>query len=91
MGLAAAALPADEVFDAALAYARDVAVNTAPLSVALSKRLLWHQPSLDAEECDRLETAYHRVVMPIALKVIVSATPGGVTSSKRTTLTGTCA
>lgn len=63
MGLAARALPADEVLDAALAYAHDVAVNTAPLSVALSKRLLWHQPSLDADACDRLETAYHRVVM----------------------------
>lgn len=63
MGLAAQALPADEVLPAALEYARDVAVNTAPLSVALSKRLLWHQPTLDADECDRLETAYHRVVM----------------------------
>jgi len=63
MGLAARALPPDEVLPAALDYARDVAVNTAPLSVALSKRLLWHQPALDADECDRLETAYHRVVM----------------------------
>jgi enoyl-CoA hydratase/carnithine racemase len=63
MGLAARALPADEVLAAALEYARDVAAHTAPLSVALSKRLLWHQPALDAQECDRLETAYHRVVM----------------------------
>jgi enoyl-CoA hydratase/carnithine racemase len=51
------------VLPAALDYARDVAVHTAPLSVALSKRLLWHQPTLDADECDRLESAYHRVVM----------------------------
>jgi len=63
MGLATRALPPDEVLPAALDYARDVAVHTAPLSVALSKRLLWHQPTLDADECDRLETAYHRVVM----------------------------
>jgi len=63
MGLAARALAPDEVLPAALAYARDVAVHAAPLSVALSKRLLWHQPALDADECDRLETAYHRVVM----------------------------
>jgi enoyl-CoA hydratase/carnithine racemase len=63
IGLANGALPADEVLPTALAYARDLAVNTAPLSVALSKRLLWHQPMLDADECDRLETAYHRVVM----------------------------
>ena len=63
MGLAARALPPDDVLPAALEYARDVAVHTAPLSVALSKRLLWHQPALDALECDRLETEYHRVVM----------------------------
>jgi enoyl-CoA hydratase/carnithine racemase len=63
MGLAARALPADEVLPAAIDYARDLAVNTAPLSIALSKRLLWHQPTLDADECDRLETEYHRVVM----------------------------
>jgi enoyl-CoA hydratase/carnithine racemase len=63
MGLASAAFPSDEVLSAALAYARDIAVHAAPLSVALSKRLLWHQPTLDADECDRLETAYHRVVM----------------------------
>jgi enoyl-CoA hydratase/carnithine racemase len=63
MGLAARALPPDEVLPAALEYARDLAVNTAPLSIALSKRLLWHEPTLDADECDRLETAYHRVVM----------------------------
>jgi enoyl-CoA hydratase/carnithine racemase len=63
MGLAAGALPADDVLPTALEYARDVAVHAAPLSVALSKRILWHQPSLDADECDRLETAYHEVVM----------------------------
>ena len=63
MGLGHRALPAEEVLPAALAYARDVAEHTAPLSVALSKRLLWRQPALDADECDRLETAYHRVVM----------------------------
>ena len=63
MGLSTRALPAGEVLPAALEYASDLAVNTAPLSIALSKRLLWHQPTLDADECDRLETAYHRVVM----------------------------
>ncbi|HEY8216275.1 MAG TPA: enoyl-CoA hydratase-related protein [Acidimicrobiia bacterium] len=63
MGLAARVLPPEEVLEAALEYARDIAVHTAPLSVALSKRLLWRQPALDADECDRLETAYHEVVM----------------------------
>jgi enoyl-CoA hydratase/carnithine racemase len=52
-----------EVLPAALAVARDIALNTAPLSVALSKRLLWSQAALDPHEVERLETEYHRVVM----------------------------
>ena len=63
LGLANRALPADEVLPAALEVARDIAVNTAPLSVALSKRLLWASPTLDRDEVDRRETEYHRVVM----------------------------
>jgi enoyl-CoA hydratase/carnithine racemase len=41
MGLALEAHPRDRVLPAALAWARDVAVHAAPVSVALSKRLLW--------------------------------------------------
>ncbi len=41
LGLATAALPAGEVLPAALERARDIAQNTAPVSVALSTRLLW--------------------------------------------------
>jgi enoyl-CoA hydratase/carnithine racemase len=41
MGLATAALPREEVLPAALERARDIAINTAPVSVAISKRLLW--------------------------------------------------
>jgi enoyl-CoA hydratase/carnithine racemase len=63
MGLASRALPADDVLPAALELARDIARNTAPLSVAISKRLLWSDPPLTAVEADRLETAMHRVVM----------------------------
>jgi enoyl-CoA hydratase/carnithine racemase len=63
MGLANRALPAREVLPAALDVARDIAANTAPLSVAISKRLLWASPALDADEVDRLETAMHRHVM----------------------------
>jgi enoyl-CoA hydratase/carnithine racemase len=40
MGLASAALPADQVLPATLARAREV-LKAAPISVALSKRLLW--------------------------------------------------
>jgi len=63
MGIASRALPGEEVLDAALGIAHDIALNTAPLSVALSKRILWSDPPLTAAETDRLETEYHRIVM----------------------------
>ena len=63
LGIANRALAADDVLPAALDVARDIAVQTAPLSVALSKRLLWASPALDREEIGYLETEYHRLVM----------------------------
>ena len=41
LGLATEALPADEVLPAAQARARDIAMNAAPMSVAIAKHLLW--------------------------------------------------
>jgi enoyl-CoA hydratase/carnithine racemase len=63
LGLANRALPADEVLPAAVDLAHDIAVHTAPLSVALSKRLLWASPTPDRDEIRLLETEYHRIVM----------------------------
>jgi enoyl-CoA hydratase/carnithine racemase len=63
LGLVNRALPADEALPATLDIAGDIAVHTAPLSVALSKRLLWASPTLDRDEVGRLETEYHRIVM----------------------------
>jgi enoyl-CoA hydratase/carnithine racemase len=62
-GLAGRVLPATEVLAAALALAHDIARNTAPLSVALSKRLLWEGDPQDVEAVGRKETALHHVVM----------------------------
>lgn len=62
LGLASRALPAPEVLPAALATARDIADNVNPLSAALSKRLLW-QDDATADRVERLETAYHRLLM----------------------------
>jgi enoyl-CoA hydratase/carnithine racemase len=65
MGIATRALPNREVLDHAMAVARDIAVNVAPMSAALSKRLLWdaqingYTPRRVAE----LETELHRRVM----------------------------
>jgi enoyl-CoA hydratase/carnithine racemase len=63
MGLCRRVLPNDEVLPAALAIARDIVRNTAPLSVALSKRLLWDSWSLDPDEIEARETADHHVLM----------------------------
>ncbi|MGK0222561.1 MAG: enoyl-CoA hydratase/carnithine racemase [Limisphaerales bacterium] len=41
MGLASECLPKDELMPRAMAIAQDIAANTAPVSVALSKKLLW--------------------------------------------------
>ncbi|MET9489717.1 enoyl-CoA hydratase-related protein [Nocardia sp. NPDC006630] len=65
LGLASRCLPAADVLPAALETARDMAVNTAPMSAALCKRLLWdtaihgYHPSYVAE----LETELHLRVM----------------------------
>jgi enoyl-CoA hydratase/carnithine racemase len=63
LGIANRCLPADEVLPAALDVAHDIAVNVAPMSVALSKRLLWQAMDLGPDEVGRLETEFHRVVM----------------------------
>jgi enoyl-CoA hydratase/carnithine racemase len=63
LGIASRVLAAEDVLPAALDIARDIAVNTAPASVALSKRLLWASRTLDRDEVARLETEYHRQVM----------------------------
>lgn len=65
MGLATRALPAGEVLDDALAVARDIAVNVAPMSAALSKQLLWRTlaEGYSPREVAWLETELHRRVM----------------------------
>lgn len=63
MGIAGRALPAEEVLPAALEIARDIAVNTAPLSVAITKRLLWESPNLTRAEVGNRETVLHHHIM----------------------------
>jgi enoyl-CoA hydratase/carnithine racemase len=50
LGLASQALPAGEVLPAALALAGDIAVNVAPVSVAVAKRLLWEGVTMSVDE-----------------------------------------
>jgi enoyl-CoA hydratase/carnithine racemase len=43
----------------ALEVAHDIAVNTAPVSVALSKRLLWESYSMTSEQMNQAESELH--------------------------------
>lgn len=62
-GIANRAVAAGEVMTVARDIARDVAENAAPLSVAMSKQLLWQSMELSADEVERRETEIHRLLM----------------------------
>jgi enoyl-CoA hydratase/carnithine racemase len=63
LGLGSRVLDAGDVLPAALELAHDIAENTAPMSVAASKRLLWDSFDLDREAVGARETAIHLQVM----------------------------
>lgn len=65
MGLATRTLPGHQVLDEAMAVARDIAVNVAPMSAALSKRLLWDTmiKGYSPRQVADLETRLHHRVM----------------------------
>ena len=63
LGLGSRVLDAAEVLPAAMAVARDIAENTAPLSVAASKRLLWDSFDLDRDGVGARETEIHLRLM----------------------------
>jgi enoyl-CoA hydratase/carnithine racemase len=55
LGLVTKALPSADVLPAALALATDIAANTAPVSVAIAKRLLWDGMSMSVAEMSAIE------------------------------------
>jgi enoyl-CoA hydratase/carnithine racemase len=63
LGIASRSLPAQQVLPAALELAHEIAAHAAPLSVAVSKRLLWRGLGLGPAEVGRLETELHRHLM----------------------------
>ncbi len=63
LGVASKVLANDEVLPHALEVAHDIAVNTAPVSVAVSKRLLWGSFAMSPDEVDRAETDLHHHLM----------------------------
>ena len=49
-GLASVALPAEQVLSAAMDMARDIAINVAPVSAALTKKLMWDGMNTSIED-----------------------------------------
>jgi enoyl-CoA hydratase/carnithine racemase len=74
MGVCREVLPNAEVLPAAMEIARDVAANAAPLSVAVSKRLLWDTWECSRPEIESLETSFHHHLMdhPDASEGVIS-------------------
>ena len=62
-GLANEAVDAPQVLPRALEIARDTAINVAPVSVAVSKHLLWANPPPDRVAINDLETKLHLHLM----------------------------
>ena len=62
-GLANEAVDASQVLPRALEIARDIAINVAPVSVAVSKHLLWANPPPDRVAINDLETKLHLHLM----------------------------
>lgn len=63
LGIASRVLANDEVLPQALEVAHDIAMNTAPVSVAISKRLLWESFSMTSDEMNQAESALHQHLM----------------------------
>jgi enoyl-CoA hydratase/carnithine racemase len=65
MGIASRTAPGDQVLELAMTVARDIADNVAPMSAALSKRLLWDTMAkgYSPRQVADLETKLHHRVM----------------------------
>ena len=63
MGVANRCLPAAEVLPGALDLAAEMVREVSPLSMGLSKRILWSATVATAGEVDDLESAAHQVLM----------------------------
>lgn len=63
LGVANRIVPSADVLATAMEIARDTAIHAAPLSIAVSKRLLWESTELSAAQVEQKETELHKVVM----------------------------
>lgn len=69
-GLATRSVPADQVLDTAMEIARDMAVNCAPLTMGLHKRLMWQGLDMGRDDFIKLETKalHHTMQKPDAVE-----------------------
>ncbi len=65
LGVANRVCDAADVLPAALEIARDTAIHAAPLSVAVSKKLLWESFELSPAQVEHRETELHKLIMPM--------------------------
>ncbi len=74
LGLASKALPTEDVLPHARAYAHDLARNTAPVSVAIAKRLMWEGVASTVPEMHRREDSLFGLVgrQPDAVEGVMS-------------------
>ena len=63
LGVATRCLPFPQVLPQALDFARDMAVGAAPLSLAMSKQILWTAADGTLADVDRLESEAHQLLM----------------------------
>ena len=63
LGVASRVLAAEEVLPAALELARELVSECSPMSLAMSKRILWSAADGDADLVDDLESEAHRYLM----------------------------
>ena len=63
LGVASRVLAADKVLPTALELARELVAECSPMSLAMSKRILWSAADGDADLIDDLESEAHRYLM----------------------------
>ena len=63
LGVASRCLPAAEVLPAAMELAREMAIQASPMSMGLSKRILWAAVDSSAAAIDDLESLAHQILM----------------------------
>jgi enoyl-CoA hydratase/carnithine racemase len=63
LGIASRVLPADQVLATTMEFAQEMAREASPMSLAMSKRIIWAAADGTMADVDELESVAHRVLM----------------------------